>query len=74
MALKTSGGLETVSLVLTAEQLKRLRLIRDFRRSEVNRVSLSDVAREVVAEGLRSISLVPHSDFVASDEQEGRAA
>lgn len=74
MALKTSGGLETVSLVLTADQLKQLRLIRDIRKSEVNRISLSDIAREVVAEGLRSFTLVAHSDFEASRIIDTKAA
>ncbi len=76
MALKTSGGLETISLVLTSEQVGRLRSIRDERKSAVNRTSVSDVAREVVEEGLRLISVVIYSDSTASEriDDDGKAA
>lgn len=67
MALKTNGGLETMSLVLTVEQARELRAIRDARRTDHNRVSISDVAREVVAKGLKDFPCAPSSDFFASD-------
>ncbi len=73
MALKTGGGLETVSLVLTTEQARELRRIRDDRKRTFNRVSVSDVAREVVAVGLRVISFDSHSDSVASRENDTKS-
>lgn len=68
MALKTDSELEVMSLVLTKDQASDLRRIRAERTNGYNRVSISDVAREVVAEGLRVVSCVQHSDFSASDE------
>ncbi len=68
MALKPNGGLATITLVLTEEQASALRRIRSERLTGHNRVSISDVAREVVAEGLRVISDTGHSDFTTSQE------
>lgn len=56
MPIKTSGGLETVSVMLTSEQARRLRALREMRSSDHCRVSLSDVAREVVEAGLLKVS------------------
>lgn len=55
MPIKTGGGLETVSLLLSERQVARLREIVAERRTDANRVSLSDVAREVVEFGLASV-------------------
>jgi predicted peroxiredoxin len=74
MALKPNGGLATITLVLTEEQLSALRRIRAERLNGHNRVSVSDVAREVVAEGLRVISCDGHSDFSASRNDDKVAA
>jgi len=55
--MKHAGiSLETMSLVLTADQAARLRQIRDDRATDIRRVSVSDVAREVVAAGLHVIN------------------
>ena len=56
MALNPDGDLETASFVLTKEQVRRLRALRDLRHSTHRRVTLSDIAREVVEEGLSVIS------------------
>lgn len=55
MPTKTGNGLETISLVITEEQAADLRELRDERRTATNRVSLSDVAREVIGAGLKAL-------------------
>lgn len=56
MALAKDSNREVLSLILTKEQARRLRAIATLRTTEYQRVSLSDVAREIVALGLDSIS------------------
>ena len=68
MALSESSELKTESLVLTKDQSNRLRRIRDSRRTAVNRVSLSDIAREVVELGLQSFHLSESSEKTASPD------
>jgi len=65
MPIKTAGGLEKVSLVLTENQVSVLREILDDRRKEASfrRISLSDVAREVVAAGLEVVTIGPSTDI-----------
>lgn len=69
MALSENSELKTESLVLTKEQSRRLRELRDSRKSPLKRVTLSDVAREVVEAGLASISHAEFSENVASGRE-----
>ncbi|MGI8484887.1 MAG: hypothetical protein ACR2OU_11575, partial [Thermomicrobiales bacterium] len=62
MPVKTNNGLETMTLVLTETQATELRAIRDERKTAINRISLSDVAREVVAAGLSMVSVARNTD------------
>ena len=55
MALSPDSTLETASFVLTKDQVRRLRALRDLRQSDHRRISLSDVMREVVEEGLDAV-------------------
>ncbi|MCG3177329.1 MAG: hypothetical protein MOGMAGMI_02301 [Candidatus Omnitrophica bacterium] len=73
MALGPDSELETASFVLTKDQVRRLRALRDLRKSDHQRVTLSDVAREVVNEGLDAVSRAPNIALTASRE-EGEAA
>ncbi len=65
MPIKTAGGLEKVSLVLTENQALALRDLRDDRRKQASfrSVSLSDVAREVVAAGLEVVTIGSNTDI-----------
>ena len=67
MPLRPGTDLEVVSYVLTAEQAAAIRAIRDERTSPIHRVSLSDVAREVVQQGLERVERAPFSENIASD-------
>ncbi len=69
MALSENSALKTESLVLTKDQSRRLREIRDARKTPLKRVTLSDVAREVVEAGLASISYAEFSGNIASDKE-----
>lgn len=66
MSLADQSSLEVVSLVLTKEQARRLREMRDTQKSDHRRVSLSDVAREVVEAGLVVISHTRNIDIAAT--------
>ena len=70
MALAPDSDLETVSLVLTKDQVRRLRALHDFQRTNHRRVSMSDIAREVVEEGLRVVLFAPNIALTASMETE----
>lgn len=74
MALAPDSTLETVSLVLTKDQVRRIRALQELQRSTHRRISLSDVAREVVEEGLVVISRGPNIAFAASRDSESDAA
>lgn len=74
MVLAENSELKTESLVLTKDQSRRLREIRDSRKTPFNRVTLSDVARDVVEAGLAVISFARPSEKLASDVQEMEAA
>lgn len=56
MPVPASSELKTVSLVLTQEQVRRLRARKEMQSSNLRRVSFSDVCREVVEEGLKVLS------------------
>lgn len=71
MPIKTGGGLETVTLVLAEGQVARLRQMTEERRSPINRVSLSDVAREIVEAGLATL---PTDDPQSADISKREAA
>ncbi|MGB3331148.1 MAG: hypothetical protein WBA46_19460 [Thermomicrobiales bacterium] len=73
MATAPDGELTSVSLVLTKDQVRRLGEIHKARRTPVNRVSKSDIAREVVEVGLASYSLATDTDNTASDSKRSAA-
>ncbi len=68
MAVKVGDKLEKVSLVLTTDQVRRLKALAQLRATDWRRVSMSDVSREVVEAGLGVVSFVPVSSLVASEE------
>ncbi len=68
MPIKTGGGLETMSLVLTQDQAQRLRQRRDEQANSFRRITLSDVAREVVEIGLRSFALPENTAIDGTDK------
>ena len=68
MPVNRSGELETISLVLTKDQARRLRGIAAAFTTKHHRVSVSDVGREVVEAGLRTISHTPFTTFQASPD------
>ncbi len=74
MSLSESSTLQTVSFVLTKDKVRRLRAIRELQASDHRRVSLSDVARDVVDKGLESFSPAPNIRLAASDEMERSVA
>lgn len=81
MPIKVGSDLEKVSLVLTTEQVRRLKAIATMRGTQWRRVSLSDVGREVVEAGLATVSQGRDSSIIASSHDgdssgggEGRAA
>lgn len=53
MPVHPDSTFETVSLVLTKEQVRRLRAMRDAENGELRRVSFSDIGRVVVDVGLK---------------------
>jgi hypothetical protein len=67
MPVSQRGNLKTVSLVLTKEQVRRMTALAALRSSEHRTVGLSEVAKEVVEAGLKSISHTPISSFDASN-------
>lgn len=74
MALSPESELETASFVLTKDQVRRLRAIRELQASDHRRVSLSDVARDVVEEGLRVVLSGRNIAIISSNETESRVA
>lgn len=77
MALREDGDLAALSLVLTREQAGRLRSLATARSSKHRKVSISDVAREVVEAGLELVFRAPNTgiDGTAEDaEKEAVAA
>lgn len=74
MALSPNGELVKVSLVITKEQDRRLRAIHSLKRTDVNRLSFSDVGRDVVEKGLGVISRELVSNSTASQEDARESA
>jgi hypothetical protein len=74
MALAKTSRLETVSVILTKDQACRLRSLAALRSTDLRRVSISDVAREVVEQGLRVILHAPHTASSANVNAEEEAA
>lgn len=68
MPVPRSSDLETVSLVLGKDQVRRLRALHALRSSAWSRVSFSEIAREVVEAGLVAILRAPDSTKSASNE------
>ena len=66
MALGRESNLETVSYVLTKSQASRMRSLAELRSTELRRVSVSDVARDVVEQGLKVILHNQNTDSIAS--------
>jgi hypothetical protein len=73
MAVKTGGGLRTISWSITEEQYKIILEILRNRRRDYNRVSQSHIAREIVAAGLEVIYHRQNTVSKASDNS-GRPA
>lgn len=67
MPTAKNSHLQTVSFVLTREQVRRMRALSELRSSELRKVNFSEIVREVVERGLGSISQAPFSDLSASD-------
>lgn len=70
MALGEGSELETFSTVLTKDQVRRLKAIKDSRSAAHRRVSVADVAREVVEAGLVVVSLGHNIALSASAKDE----
>lgn len=68
MTLGPNSELETVALVLTKEQARRLRAIVAVRKTAHRRTSLSEVGREIVELGLAEISRAPLTGFTSTSE------
>ena len=66
MTLAENSDLQTISLILTKDQVRKLKEIRDVQHVDHRRVSLSDVGREVVAAGLLMFSHARNIGFSAS--------
>lgn len=58
MALAANSDLTKESFIITKEQARRLRALRDLRKTPSNRINLSDIAREVIEAGLNEVTLV----------------
>ena len=75
MALGRESKLETVSIVLTKSQASRMRSLAALRSTDIRRVSVSDVARDVVEQGLKAVLHGQNTDSTANvSEREGVAA
>lgn len=70
MPVSGASNLKTVSLVLTKDQVRRMRALAELRSSSHRKVGLSEVAKEVVEAGLGSISHAPLSTSDASNSTE----
>lgn len=68
MPITEDSRFQVFTTNLTRDQVARLRRIRDERSTEYNRVTMSDVAREIVQVGLDHLQHVPLSDNITSDE------
>lgn len=66
MGLAETSDLETFSTVLTKDQVRRMRELKKGRSAAHLRVSLADVAREVVEAGLVIVSREQNSGLSAS--------
>lgn len=78
MAVKTGGGLRTISWVITEEQYRNVLAIVHHRRARNphQRVSQSDIAREALSIGVAAISQADNIalDASANDDTEEPAA
>lgn len=69
MPLNPELGLKVIALNLTADQVERMRALQREQTTTRRRVSLSEIAREVVEQGLAAASCAPTSDKLASDDR-----
>jgi hypothetical protein len=74
MAVRQGGELQTTTVVLRKDQIRRMDALVELRSSRANRVSRSDIAREVFEAGLEVFLFGRSSDFSASDDAEPEAA
>ncbi len=77
MPVASDSSLKTVSLVLTKDQVRRMKALAVLQSSDLRRVSFSDIGREIVEAGLRSISHVSDMNFgtmTVEDEREAVAS
>ena len=63
MPVPRDSDFQTVSLVLTKGQVRRLRAIVDSRRTENVRPSFSEVARDIFGTGLDQITHARHTQI-----------
>lgn len=70
MPIRTGGGLETISLVITEEQARRLRALCDSQKTASRRISVSHIAREVIDAGLKEVSFVAATDSIATGKEQ----
>jgi hypothetical protein len=70
MPIKTGGGLETITLVVTEEQAAFLRARRDSQKTPSRRVSLSDVGREVIEAGRNALTFVANTDSTPNGKEQ----
>ncbi|MDQ3125185.1 MAG: hypothetical protein M3Q74_06210 [Pseudomonadota bacterium] len=63
MPVSPKSRYKTVSMVLTAEQVRRLEAMRMLRSSALRDASKSEVIRDVVEAGLASLSAARDSSF-----------
>lgn len=76
MPVHADSEYETVSLVLTKEQTRRLRAMSEARTTRMRKVKISEVGREVVEAGLGQFDRARNTGFDTSlvTDNEGRAA
>lgn len=73
MALAANSDLTKESFIITKEQARRLRALRDLRKTPTNRINLSDIAREVIEAGLDKVTLVTITASSANGTEETAA-
>lgn len=67
MPVRVDGELQTMSLVVSKEQAQRLRALAALRSTKYQKVSISDVVREVIDAGLVQVLDARGSSPAASD-------
>lgn len=74
MAVRANGDLQVTSLVLRKDQVQRMEELRQRKSTKANKLSKSDIAREVFEAGLDVLFFAPSSIIDASNGNEPEAA